>query len=68
MTKSENRGPQIPKPTPVTNWPPEVQRALFELVAFAVNQGSQSLMFSLRDLTAEGRPLGNFEITITRAD
>ncbi|ACL58774.1 hypothetical protein [Methylobacterium nodulans] len=65
---SEEKKPEVPRPTPVTRWPPDVQKALFELVAFAHNHGARSLMFNLDNLTHDGQPLGSFEIEITRTD
>lgn len=57
-----------PKVHPVTQWPPEVQRALFELVAFTVNQQTPMLNFNLNDLKHDGQPLGNYRITIERIE
>jgi hypothetical protein len=56
----------LPMPKPVESWPPEVQEALFTLVAFACNEQADQMMFSLQGLTAGDTPLPEFEVTIRR--
>jgi hypothetical protein len=58
--------PKIPIPTQVKEWPPEVQQALFEMVAFTWNEKSDQLMFSLQGLHADGKRIGDWEVTVRR--
>jgi hypothetical protein len=62
MSKSPSN---VPQPTPVTEWPPEVQDALFQLIAFTVNEGATQIMFTVPAKTKDQK-LGTFEIVVRR--
>jgi hypothetical protein len=47
--------------------PPRIREALLELVAYLVNEGSESILFDLKDLATEDRQLGSFEVHVRRS-
>ena len=54
---------QVPAELPLTDIPPEVQQALFTLIAHCVNHRSEMQTFNVPDAKAGGLDLGSWKIT-----
>ena len=54
---------EVPKETPLTDLPAEVQTALFTLIAHCANHGSTVQNFNVENVTAGALDLGSWKIT-----
>lgn len=58
----------VPQIVPVPNLPPEAIKAAYELVAQSLRVKTPVLIVSLKDVTYEGGPIGDYEISVRRLD
>lgn len=57
-----------PKIVPVESLTPEAISAAYELIAEALRQQSEVLNIRLANVTYSGQPIGDYEISIRKAD
>jgi len=55
------------KVEPVKDLSPEVEQALYTLVAMTLSKNSFSLMFSVQDVQYQGFNIGTWEVQVRRA-
>jgi len=58
----------IPKIVPVSDLPDEAKKAAYELIAQLLREQSPLLTINLGDVTYEGKPIGNYEVSVRKID